>query len=129
MSRQSLPAFGLRSFVPILLLSVLTAAILAGVGGAATRMADGSTGLVAAYSFDEGSGTIAADTSGNANTGTISGATWSTVGNMGGALAFNGSSSTVRVPDSASLDLTSGMTLEAWVRPTAVGTAWRTVLF
>jgi Concanavalin A-like lectin/glucanases superfamily len=33
------------------------------------------------------------------------------------------------VPDSASLDLTTGMTLEAWVRPSQLGTKWRTVLF
>jgi hypothetical protein len=32
------------------------------------------------------------------------------------------------VPDSASLDLTTGMTLEAWVNPTAVGSLWRTVV-
>jgi hypothetical protein len=32
------------------------------------------------------------------------------------------------VPDSSSLDLTSGMTLEAWVNPSALGTSWRTVL-
>ena len=32
------------------------------------------------------------------------------------------------MPDANSLDLTSGMTLEAWVRPTAIGTGWRTVM-
>ena len=32
------------------------------------------------------------------------------------------------VADANSLDLTTGMTLEGWVRPTAVGTAWRTVM-
>ena len=32
------------------------------------------------------------------------------------------------VPDAASLDLTTGMTLEAWVNPTALGTAWRTAM-
>src|SRR5262249_34350702 len=33
------------------------------------------------------------------------------------------------VPDSASLHLTTGMTLEAWVRPTAVSSAWRDVIY
>jgi hypothetical protein len=33
----------------------------------------------------------------------------------------------VTIPDSASLDITR-MTLEAWVRPTVLGTAWRSVL-
>ena len=32
------------------------------------------------------------------------------------------------MPDSPSLDLTSQMTLEAWIRPTALGNTWRTVL-
>ena len=70
-----------------------------------------------------------ADSSGNANNGTITGATWSTAGKNGGALSFNGTSNYVQVPDSASLDLTTGMTLEAWLLPSALGTAWRTVLF
>jgi hypothetical protein len=87
------------------------------------------TGLVASYNFDAGTGTTVADLSGNANTGTITGATWSTAGKNGGALSFNGTSNYVQVADSASLDLTTGMTLEAWVNPAALGTAWRTVLF
>lgn len=36
-----------------------------------------SPGLVAAYSFNEGTGITAADSSGNGNTGSIQGATWS----------------------------------------------------
>jgi hypothetical protein len=86
-------------------------------------------GLVAAYSFDAGSGTTVADLSGNGNNGTIANATWSTNGKFGSALSFNGTNSMVTVPDSASLDLTNGMTLEAWVNPAATGTTWRTVVF
>ena len=48
------------------------------------------TGLVAAYGFSEGSGSTTADASGNSNTGTISGATWTTSGRYGNALSFNG---------------------------------------
>ena len=47
------------------------------------------------------------------------GATWSTSGKYGGAAQLNGTSGLVKVPDSPSLDLSSGMTLEAWVRPTS----------
>ena len=46
-------------------------------------------GLVAAYAFDEGSGTAANDASGNGKNGAISGATWVT-GRHGGALSFDG---------------------------------------
>src|SRR2546422_959548 len=70
-------------------------------------------GLVVAYAFNEGSGTTVADISGNDNNGTISAATWTTAGRFGNALVFNGTSARVTVPDAASLQLTTGMTLEA----------------
>ena len=88
-----------------------------------------STGLVAAYSFDEGSGTILHDTSGSGNNGTISNATWSTSGKFGDALSFNGTSALVNIPNAASLELTTGMTLEAWVDPSTVTSAWRDVVY
>lgn len=84
-------------------------------------------GLVAAWAFNEGTGTSAADASGNGNTGAITGATWTTSGRFGAALTFNGTSNSVGVNDAASLDLTSGMTVEAWVYPTTLS-GWRTVL-
>ena len=48
---------------------------------------------------------------------------------MGGALSFNGSTSRVTVPDSASLHLSSALTLEAWVNPAATTAAWRDVIY
>jgi hypothetical protein len=85
------------------------------------------TGLVAAYGFNEGSGVQVADGSGQGNGGTISSATWTASGRFGAALSFNGTSSWVTVADAASLDLTTGMTIEAWVNP-AAGTGWRAVV-
>jgi hypothetical protein len=87
-------------------------------------------GLVAAYSFNEGSGTSVSDASGKGHTGTISRATWNSQGKFGNALTFNGVNSWVTVADANDLDLTTGMTLEAWVFPTAAATAttWRNVL-
>lgn len=82
---------------------------------------------VAAYSFNEGTGTVLGDTSGNGNTGTITGATWSETGKYGNALSFNGTSNIVTINDSASLDLTTGMTIEAWVKPSALS-GWRSVV-
>jgi chitodextrinase len=87
-----------------------------------------NSGIVAAWGFSEGSGTTTTDASGNGNVGTITGATWSTQGRYGNALSFNGSGNIVRVASSASLNLTTGMTLSAWVRPTAAQGGWRTVL-
>jgi hypothetical protein len=85
------------------------------------------SGLVAAYAFNETSGTTAADASGNGRTGTVSGAAWNTGGRYGGALNFDGINDWVTVADANALDLTTGVTLSAWVRPTAVSN-WRTVI-
>ena len=74
-----------------------------------------AVGLVAAYGFNEGSGATVIDASGNGNNGTITNATWTTAGKYGSALSFNGTNSWVTINDSPSLDLTNGMTLEAWV--------------
>jgi len=93
-----------------------------------------AAGPVLAMSFNETAGTTAVDSSGNNNTGTIAGATRVTgQTGFGGALQFNGSSSIVNIAHSASLALSSGMTLEAWVNPsanagTSVNDGWRTVI-
>jgi hypothetical protein len=87
------------------------------------------SGLVAAWGFNEGSGMSVADASGKGHVGTLSSTTWSAAGKFGGALSFNGSSSWVTVADANDLDLSSALTLEAWVKPSALGSAWRTVLF
>jgi hypothetical protein len=62
--------------------------------------------------------------------GTITGATW-TKGktNFGNALSFNGAGAFVTINDSASLDLTIGMTLEAWVYPTALPAGWSDIIY
>jgi hypothetical protein len=85
-------------------------------------------GLVAAYSFGEGTGGSVADSTGNGNTGTITNATWTTSGKFGNALVFNGTNAKVTIPDASALDLTTAMTLEAWVYPTTTPTNWSTIL-
>ncbi len=86
------------------------------------NVAQQPTGVRGAWGFNEGSGSTAADSSGNGNNGTLSGtgAAWSASGRHGGAMAFNGSAGRVTVPNSASLNLASSYTLEAWIRPTAL---------
>ena len=88
----------------------------------------GPPNLAGAWAFNEGLGTTAADASGNGNTGAIGTASWITTGKFGNGLSFNGTTARVTVPDSNSLDLTTGMTLEAWVYPTAGGN-WRDVIY
>jgi Concanavalin A-like lectin/glucanases superfamily/Chitobiase/beta-hexosaminidase C-terminal domain/IPT/TIG domain/Fibronectin type III domain len=96
---------------------------------ATTSTATGTPGLVAAYDFNAGSGTTVSDVSGNGNTGTIVNATWTTSGKYGGALSFNGTNAQVTIPDSASLHLTTAVTLEAWVSPSSAPTGWQDVIY
>ena len=88
-----------------------------------------SLGLVAAYGFNEGTGTTLADQTGTGHTGTIAGATWTAQGKFGSALTFDGVNDWVTVNDANDLDFTTGMTVEAWVYPTASGGgSWRNVV-
>jgi hypothetical protein len=86
-----------------------------------------ASALVAAYGFNEGTGSTTTDGSGNGHAGTITGATWTTSGKFGAALSFDGAGDWVTVADAPALDLTTSMTLEAWVFPTAAS-GWRTVV-
>jgi hypothetical protein len=83
---------------------------------------------VAAYGFEEPSGGSVLDYSSFANTGSLVGGVTRTAGKFGGALALDGAGGHVSIPDAQSLDLTTGMTLEAWVLPTAGGAVWRDVI-
>src|SRR6266513_617038 len=120
---RSEPSDSLKSIRPSL---VVISALLFVVASPAVARAQ--TGLVAAWGFNEGTGTTVADASGNNNTGTISGATWSTLGRYGNALSFNGTNNLVVVNSSASLNVTTAMTLSAWVFPTATQSGWRTIM-
>ena len=84
-------------------------------------------GLVGAWAFADGVGTSAADSSGSGNPGTLENATFGT-GHTDGGLALNGTNARVTVADANSLDLKTGLTLEAWVNPAALGNVFRTVL-
>jgi len=80
--------------------------------------------LVGAWGFDERSGATAADASGAGNAGRLNGPTRVKRGRFGRALRFDGRDDWVTVPDSPSLDLETGLTVEGWVRPTRRG-GWR----
>jgi hypothetical protein len=91
-----------------------------------SNVAPSQPGLVAAYGFNERIGVLTFDASGQANTGTLSGATWTANGRFGSALSFNGTDAWLTIADAPSLDLTTGMTVEAWVNPSS-DTGTRTV--
>ena len=71
-------------------------------------------GLIGYWNFDEGSGTVAHDTSGSGYNGTVYGATWTT-GEINGALSFNGGAAYVVTP---SIALSSTFSVSSWVNPT-----------
>lgn len=85
-------------------------------------------GLVAGYGFNEGAGTQTRDAADNGNIGNITGGAWTNSGKFGSALRFNGTNSLVLINYSPTLNLSTGMTLESWVYPTASQTGWRTIV-
>lgn len=72
---------------------------------------------LAEWRFDEGTGTAAADASGNGFDGTVAGATWTT-GVKAGALSFDGSGQLVELPTSTGLSTAVG-SVSLWVKYTA----------
>ena len=85
------------------------------------------TGLVAGYGFDEGRGTVAMDASGLGNNATVSGAVWG-AGRFGQSLEFDGLDDWATVAAGPGVNVSTAMTIEAWVYPTEAA-GWRTVVF
>ena len=76
-----------------------------------------TTGLVGYWNFDESSGTVAHDSSGNGNTGTTVGDPQWVTGVSGSALNFDGTTH-VSIQSSPSLTLKSNsMSIELWIKP------------
>ena len=71
--------------------------------------------LVGWWRFDEGSGTVANDSSGYGNDGTFNGDPQWAVGMLGGALEFDGTDDYIEVPDNESFQLWERFTLAAWI--------------
>src|SRR4026209_237920 len=93
----------------------LPAVVRAGAGGA-------SSPPVGDWRMNEGSGTVLVDPSTFGNNGTILGnPTWVT-GQHGQAIRFDGSGDYATVPDNASLDISTAITMAAWVKPEAATT-------
>jgi uncharacterized protein (TIGR03437 family) len=100
-----------------------TATVTASLGGSSKTaslniQAPTQSSLIAAYAFDENSGSTTTDASGNSNTGQIKGATWTASAKHGKALSFNGSSSYIDLGKSATLQSSGSMTWSAWIYAT-----------
>jgi hypothetical protein len=68
------------------------------------------------WKLDEGSGTTAADTSGNGNNGVLAGAATWVPGVFGSALSFDGSTAEIKVSDNNALEPANAVTVSAWVK-------------
>src|SRR3989344_3567658 len=113
----------------------LAAGILAGVLFVANRSGEfeiglaqvlptaPTSGLIAHWKFDEGSGTTVSDSSGNGNTGTLTNGPTFTTGKIGQGLSFDGINDAVQISDSNSLDV-SQITVSAWVRKISDAPSW-----
>jgi Ca2+-binding RTX toxin-like protein len=102
----------------LLLVSVLT--ILAGAWGERAAAAEADPDLVAAYSFDEGAGSVAHDSVGTHDGDFKNGTVWTSAGKYGGAVNFDGVDDLITVPAAADLNLSKNFTIEAWVKPDAL---------
>jgi hypothetical protein len=89
-------------------------ALLCGLFASVPATAPAATNLGSLWHFDESSGAIAADSSDNANNGTITGATRIS-GKFSRGLHFDGVDDKVSVPRSSSLE-PERVTAEAWLR-------------
>ena len=99
----------MRMIIGILIVIAVLSIMPAGV------QALSDDGLVAEWHFDEGSGSVLKDSSGNGNDGVIYGATW-VEGKYGGALSFDGVNDYIEIPDSPELSGGTGKskTVELW---------------
>lgn len=93
---------------------LIAAALLAAMATASP--AQPTVGLVGHWQLDEGQGTEVGDGSGHGNNGTLTGGVSWVAGRFGSALSFNGASGNVQVPDSASLEPATAVSVAAWVK-------------
>src|SRR3989442_4778280 len=79
--------------------------------------ADISSRLGLYYRFDEGAGSLANDSSGNGNTGSLLGGTTWTAGQLGEAGNLDGVSGNVTDSTTTGLNLSATLTIAAWINP------------
>ena len=85
---------------------------------------DCQLGVTSFYNFDEGSGGIVNDVSGNGNNGAITGATWTINGKNAGGLSFDGND----YVNFGDIDLSGPFTLMHWMNPSDLSGSYQSTL-
>lgn len=83
----------------------------------------GEAGLVGCWNFDEGSGNVAFDKSGNKNDGKVHGAQYVKY-ESGYALKFDGVDDYVQIEKKPDLCITDALTIEVWMKPESDNYNW-----
>ena len=87
------------------------------------------TNLVADWKFNEGTGSTAADSSGNGNDGTLVNNPTRVNGKIGNALSFDGVNDYISTTNSPSLNPADEITIIAWVKPSVTPqTGWNKII-
>lgn len=102
----------------ILSITIMFLVVLPAISVSTPQAKAESSSLVGYWKFDEGSGTVATDSSGNGNTGTLmNGPQW-VDGISGKALKFDGTDDYLSASDSPSLDVSGNqITVMFWMKP------------
>ncbi|OGS39163.1 MAG: hypothetical protein A2551_05635, partial [Elusimicrobia bacterium RIFOXYD2_FULL_34_30] len=95
---------------------------LSGISNSPSGKTQSASAAIAEWKLDEGSGTTASDTSGNNNNGTLNGSPAWVAGKVNTGLEFDGTNKYVSVNDSNSLDITTTLSIEAWVKSDVITT-------
>jgi len=90
--------------------------------------ADIASGLGLYYRFDEGAGSLASDSSGNSNIGSLLGGTTWVAGQSGQALNLDGISGNVTAATTTGLNLSPTLTIAAWINPSDVSAPYRSIV-
>jgi formylglycine-generating enzyme required for sulfatase activity len=85
-------------------------------------------GLVGHWTFDEGTGTTARDSSGKGNHGTVMGGAKWAKGKVGGALEFDGRDDFVLIPNESSFDITRSITVAVWIKIASFTKGWQAIV-
>ena len=88
------------------------------IAASSSGTSDITSGLAAQWKLNEGGGNYAYDSSGNVNTAILHDPAWTT-STYGNTVSFNGTTGYGSVAESASLEITSQLTVSFWVNPSS----------